>query len=269
MTARDPESDVPSANPPMGTRIRQARAAQGMTLRELARRIGVSPSFVSQLERNKVNASVGTLYNLVNALGMSMDELMTTTADGAADDTVTDPAADRPAATAGAPAPRPVPDQPTAAALDGFPTLAWNPEDERWPHVRHPVQRSTSRARISFPGVVWERLTQDADPFVDFLHVEYAPGSASCPEDEMMRHGGREYGYVLSGRLDVQIGFDTHTLEPGDAITFDSMAPHRLSNSYDESCQAIWFVVARRADDRSAGVPESSPNVTHLPSIHT
>lgn len=258
MTAREPEDEATPGSP-MGTQIRAARVAQGMTLRELARRIGVSPSFVSQLERNKVNASVGTLYALVNALGMSLDELMTSAADVPPDEPETPPRA-----TA-----RPAPAERTpAAALDTFPTLAWDPETERWPRVDHPVQRSGSRARIRFPGVVWERLTQDADPFIDFLHVEYAPGSASCPDDEMMRHGGHEYGYVLSGRLDVQVGFDTHSLEPGDAITFDSMTPHRLSNPFEESCQAIWFVVARRSDDRSADLVEPSPGVTHLPSIH-
>lgn len=263
MTAREPEEVADPVGAPMGTQIRKARTAQGITLRELARRIDVSPSFVSQLERNKVNASVGTLYNLVNALGMSLDELMTSAADAPADDEAP---------------PRPVPPvQPVraaasrttpASALDGFPTLSWDPEAERWPRVDHPVQRAGSRARISFPGVVWERLTQEADPFVDFLHVDYAPGSASCPDDEMMRHGGHEYGYILSGRLEVQVGFDTNELGPGDAITFDSMTPHRLSNPFEESCQAIWMVVARRSDDRSADIVEASASVTHLPSIH-
>lgn len=256
MTASEPGRAVDATAGPMGTQIRKARVAQGMTLRELARRINVSPSFVSQLETNKVNASVGTLYNLVSALGMSLDELMTTVSDPAP----VEPAAVTPAAS--------VPDRTPAAALDDFPTLAWDPETERWPRVEHPVQRSDSRARIRFPGVIWERLTQDADPFVDFLQVEYAPGSASCPDDEMMRHGGHEYGYVLSGRLDVQVGFDVHRLETGDAITFDSMTPHRLCNPYEESCHAIWFVVARREDDRSDDLVEPSPNVTHLPSIH-
>lgn len=260
MSAHEPEVDA-AAGSPVGTQIRKARVAQGMTLRALARRIDVSPSFVSQLERNKVNASVGTLYNLVSALGMSMDELMTTAADAPTDDEAPTTSVQAASAVAASHTP--------AAALDQFPpTLAWDPESERWPRVDHPVQRVGSRARIHFPGVVWERLTQAADPFVDFLQVEYAPGSASCPEDEMMRHGGHEYGYVLAGRLNVQVGFDSHVLEPGDAITFDSMSPHRLSNPYEESCEGIWFVVARRLDDRSAHIVEPSTNVTHLPSIH-
>jgi mannose-6-phosphate isomerase-like protein (cupin superfamily) len=114
-------------------------------------------------------------------------------------------------------------------------------------------------------GVAWERLTHDDDPYVDFLHVEYGPGSASCPPDDMVRHGGREYGHVVSGRLDVQVGFETHRLGPGDSIHFDSTTPHRLSNPYDEPCTAVWFVLARRDDER---VTAARPSTTaHLPGL--
>jgi quercetin dioxygenase-like cupin family protein len=65
-----------------------------------------------------------------------------------------------------------------------------------------------------------------------------------------VRHSGREYGYVLSGRLHVTIGFETHELGPGDSISFDSTMPHRLFNSDDEPAEAIWFVVGRRGDPR-------------------
>ena len=47
-----------------------------------------------------------------------------------------------------------------------------------------------------------------------------------------MRHMGREYGLVLSGRLRVTIGFDDeHELGPGDSIAFESSRPHRLENA--------------------------------------
>jgi quercetin dioxygenase-like cupin family protein len=114
-------------------------------------------------------------------------------------------------------------------------------------------------------GVAWERLTHDDDPYVDFLHVEYAPGSASCAPDDMMRHGGREYGHVLSGRLEVQVGFESYSLGPGDSIHFDSTTPHRLSNPHDQPCTAVWFVLARRDYDRAvAPTPAGS---SHLPGL--
>lgn len=46
-----------------------------MSLRELARRVGVSPSLVSQIELDRVNPSVSTLYALVTELGLTMSEV--------------------------------------------------------------------------------------------------------------------------------------------------------------------------------------------------
>jgi len=204
---------------PLGAAIRAVRESRGLSLREVSRRVGVSPSFVSQVETGKANPSVGTLYALVGVLGTSLDDLM-------GDATVVEEGALAPVST---------------------------PPADRWQPVEVPLQRATGRKRLEMTGVVWERLTHDHDPFVDFLHVEYAPGSESCAPEELMRHGGREYGHVLSGRLDVQIGFETYAVGPGDSIHFDSTTPHRLSNGYDEPCAAIWFVIARSADDRPNG----------------
>jgi len=100
-------------------------------------------------------------------------------------------------------------------------------------------------------GVTWERLTSTSDPSVEFLRLIYAPGSESCPEDSLMRHSGKEYGYVISGRLGVQVSFDRFDLGPGDSISFDSSAPHRLWAIDDRPAEAIWAVVGRQGDARS------------------
>ncbi len=223
MADSSPIPSEPSAEN-LGAAIRAAREARGLSLRELARRIEVSPSFVSQVERGKANPSVGTLYALVSVLGMSLNELL------------------------GGPAEPSWPGGPTA-----------------WPRIVAPVVRARERRRVQMSGVVWERLTAD-DPLVDFLHVEYGPGSASCPLDDMVRHGGREYGVIVTGRLEVQVGFETYSLEPGDSIHFDSSTPHRLSNPHDEPCTAVWFVLARRDDSRVA--PTATPSAwAHLPGL--
>ena len=65
----------------IGSRLREQRERQGLTLRALARRIGVSASLISQIERDKVNPSVSTLYALVRELGLTMGDLFA--ADGA------------------------------------------------------------------------------------------------------------------------------------------------------------------------------------------
>jgi transcriptional regulator with XRE-family HTH domain len=198
----------------LGQSVRAAREQRGLTLRELARRVNVSPSFVSQIELGKANPSVATLYSLLAELGTTLDDL--------------------------------IGESPVSSA----PELVEASPAEAWPPVDVPVQAAADRKRLEMSGVVWERLTRDHDPYVDFLHVEYAPGSSSCAPDQLMRHGGREYGYLLHGRLDIQVGFETYSLGSGDSIHFDSMTPHRLSNPYAEPCTAVWFVLARRDDDR-------------------
>ncbi|HXH97777.1 MAG TPA: helix-turn-helix transcriptional regulator, partial [Gaiellaceae bacterium] len=59
----------------VGSRLRLERERRGISLRELARRVGVSPSLVSQIELDRVNPSVSTLYAIVTELGMTMSDV--------------------------------------------------------------------------------------------------------------------------------------------------------------------------------------------------
>ena len=53
----------------IGKRLRDLRAAHELSLRQLAKLIGASPSLLSQIENGKVTPSVDTLYLLAGALG--------------------------------------------------------------------------------------------------------------------------------------------------------------------------------------------------------
>ena len=108
-------------------------------------------------------------------------------------------------------------------------------------------------------GVRWERLTHERDPDVEFLYVVYPVGAASCPEDALMTHGGREYGYVTSGTLGVQVGFEAYELGSGGSIAFDSSSPHRLWTIGGEPVHAIWVVIGREADPRTTMVSTTAP----------
>lgn len=194
----------------LGDRLRDERKKAGLSQRELARRLGLSPSLISQLEGGLSKPSVGTLYAIVTELGVSLDRVIR------GDD-------------------YDAPEKVTQSQN----RLVLHP-DER----RHIVLDS---------GVVWEQLTIDQEDGIDFLEAIYEVGGASTPDESLMRHEGREYGYVISGRLGIQIGFDVHELDPGDSIAFDSTTPHRLFNRGDEPVHAIWFVHGRGADVRAPG----------------
>ncbi len=193
-----------------GSRLREERVKAGLSQRELARRLGVSASLISQLEAGSSKPSVGTLYAIVTELDLSLDRLIR-----------------------GDLYERREPDR--EGHQSAGPLVH--------PHEREAIELDS--------GVRWEQLTSEREDGVDFLHAIYAVGGASTPDESLMRHNGREYGYVISGALGVQIGFDEYHLDPGDSISFDSTEPHRLFNRGDEPVHAVWFVVGR-----SAGGPD-------------
>jgi transcriptional regulator with XRE-family HTH domain len=208
----------------VGQRLRTARERVGLSLREVARRLDISASALSQIETGKSRPSVKTLYAITSELGLSMDELFV----------------DSPAPAAGEPAAPRTPEEAASATPDGG-------QGGPPPPI---VQRADARPSIDLDaGVTWQRLTAAHDPNVDFLQTTYHPGSSSSGSEKLVRHNGREYGVVLSGELELTVGFEKFTLGPGDACSFDSNEPHRLANPGSEPATAIWFVIGRRGSD--------------------
>src|SRR4026209_1557550 len=219
--------DRESLRDDLGLRLRAARERKNIGLRELARRLGVSASLISQIETGKSEPSINTLFAIVSELELPVNEIVfEPTHDGHPSPSGADKAGDgTPGRHPQDPSPVPVADAPDS-----------------------PVQRGTSRTSISLEsGVSWERLTSQPDHNVDFLLLRYPPGSESTPPHSLMRHNGTEYGYILSGRLQVTIGFETYEIGPGDSIAFDCTQPHRFATVGDETVEAVWFVVGRRA----------------------
>src|SRR6185437_6511124 len=60
----------------LGPRLREVRSAGGLSVRELARRVGCSASLISQIERGVAVPAVGVLYALAAELGSSLDYLL-------------------------------------------------------------------------------------------------------------------------------------------------------------------------------------------------
>lgn len=57
-------------------KLRAARVERNLSLRELSRRVGVSPSAISQIENGRARPSVSLLYAIVSELGVSLDALL-------------------------------------------------------------------------------------------------------------------------------------------------------------------------------------------------
>lgn len=128
----------------VGGRVRDARIAAGMTVRELARRIGVSASHVSQVERGIGAFSVPALYAVARELDVSMHSLL-------------DP-----------------PDELETVAVPGALDL----------EAEGVVQRAGKHPSIVLgAGPRWSRLTALGEEDAAFLEVVYAPRTARPAED--------------------------------------------------------------------------------------
>jgi transcriptional regulator with XRE-family HTH domain len=195
--------------------LRRAREAKGLSVRALAKQVGVSPSQISAVELGKSQPSAATLYGIAAELDLSIDELIfggqrSRSGNGAGGDSST-------------PGP----------ARSGETFIG-------------PVLRADERAEITLDtGVVWQRLTPGHERGIEFLHTIYDVGCSSDKDQAMARHSGHEWGLVLSGHLEVSLGFDRYELGPGDSISFDSMTPHLFRNVGDEPVHTVWFVLGR------------------------
>jgi transcriptional regulator with XRE-family HTH domain len=71
------EESAPRREPRrLGSRVGLLRTARQMSLRELGKRAGLSPSYLSCLERGQANPSIGTLRRLSVALAVELPELL-------------------------------------------------------------------------------------------------------------------------------------------------------------------------------------------------
>jgi transcriptional regulator with XRE-family HTH domain len=210
---RMPPTDLSS----LGLRIRAERERQGVSLRTLAREVGVSASMISQIETAKSRPSVSTLYAITSALGMSIEDVFRPPDGG------TESPASVDVVTPGA----------------GLAALV---ELGRLPALVRPSDRQILRLDS---GVTWERLSEVPGQPIDFLLVTYAPGGMSSGSGEPMRHGGAEYGFLLSGALVLTLGTELIEVRAGDSFSFESTIPHGYRNDGTEAAVGVWFVMER------------------------
>jgi transcriptional regulator with XRE-family HTH domain len=206
-------------DPPVGERIREERIKRGVSLRGLARDIGVSASLISQIETGKCRPSVSTLYALTTALGVSIEGVFEV------------PAAEHV--------------ELVAAASSLAPALAPPVRPPGMPSVREtgPLTRPGDREVLELDsGVVWERLGHVPGAHVDFLRVTYPPGASSSVVGDLMRHSGAEYAHLIEGELVLTLGADEHHLIAGDSVSFPSSIPHRYRNDGQVPSVGVWFV---------------------------
>jgi transcriptional regulator with XRE-family HTH domain len=199
-----------------------------MSLREVARQLGVSPSFISQMENGKSQPSVATLYSMAQLLDVSIDELFEKDAPTA------EPAMSAPLAMV----------DPVHGAVSrsdfSSPADAWD-RDGSAERIAIVVPQERPRL-VMDSGVIWEQLAASGDRSLDFMEIIYPAGASSTTDGRMLRHQGREYGYLISGTLEITFGFDTYPLRAGESMCLDPSVPHLLTNPGKVPARGIWVV---------------------------
>jgi transcriptional regulator with XRE-family HTH domain len=233
--------DTVSASEPvvnLGIRLKRLREKSGMSVRGLARQLGVSPSFVSQIENGKSQPSVATLYSLSQQLGASIDELFATNIDEAEAPKIA--VGEHEAVLPGVPVAPVSHAAPVSRSGLGSPADAWPREQVlarlsiTTPGTRHSLEMDS--------GVIWNQLANNTGPGLDFIEIIYPPHSSSTNDQRMLQHVGFEFGYVVEGELEITVGFEVFTLHAGEAVGFDSAQPHLLANRTDHPARGIWCV---------------------------
>jgi DNA-binding XRE family transcriptional regulator/quercetin dioxygenase-like cupin family protein len=223
----------------IGRRLAAHRGLRGMRVAELAREVGVTPSLISQIERGLSRPSVSTLFAIAQALDVPVDAFFRE------------------------------PPQPAAAARPGGPSgpggLGWPADAASGLPVAGPGQmpaegrykvRRGGRAVIDIEGGVrWERLTRSTLDHLDFFELVYEPGAESHPRQ--YTHPGTEMVLVMSGCLEITIGFERYLLEPGDSIDFPSSMPHRYVNPAAETARAVTVILYDCPGDAGQAPPDA------------
>ncbi|HEY3683086.1 MAG TPA: XRE family transcriptional regulator [Streptosporangiaceae bacterium] len=217
----------------IGRRLAALRGDRRVRVTDLAREVGVSPSLISQIERGQSRPSVSTLFALSQALGVPVDAFFRE---------------DAPEAPGG-------PDGPDRPEGPGVPDAAAAPAGQA--ESRYVVRRG-DRASIDIEGGVrWERLTPATLRDLDFLELVYGPHAESNPT--LYTHPGVEMVLMMTGTLEIHVGFERYRLKAGDSMHFPSSMPHRYVNPAGTTSRAVTVIVHDGAGAVDTGRPPPRP----------
>lgn len=174
----------------LGADLRALRKQRGVTLSDLAERLGRSVGWLSQVERDLSEPSVGDLRRISAALDVPMSMLF---------------------GHAAAP-----------ACEAGY------------------VVRAGARRQIGSGegGLFEELLSPDLTDDFEMVHSIFAPRSRA---GETIQRATQEVGFVVSGKLDLQIEDRLFTVGPGDSFRIRGER-HEWLNPYDEPAVTIWVI---------------------------
>ncbi|MCL2819056.1 MAG: XRE family transcriptional regulator [Actinomycetia bacterium] len=98
------------------------------------------------------------------------------------------------------------------------------------------LETGTADAPLDFYSLAKGKISRHMNPFL--IDV------AAHQKRDLDSHEGEEFIHVMEGLLEIEYGKDTFVLEPGDSIYYDSIVPHQVRCSGDESARILAVVYA-------------------------
>ena len=88
-------------------------------------------------------------------------------------------------------------------------------------------------------GVRWEWLIANAQKnMMEPVLVELSEGAETTGD---VPHEGEEFGYVLEGRIAIQLGNKLHTCKKGEAFYYTAGKPHSIINKGKGKAKFLWI----------------------------
>jgi transcriptional regulator with XRE-family HTH domain len=201
-----PRKAAPSASDDpmrqMGHEIRTLRRLRGMTMTELANKVGKTVGFLSQIERGLSRPSLITLQALGDALDVPVGWLFSN--------------AERGGQAAGA--------------------------EARYVVRRNQRRKLSYSmlASTDYLGMEDYLATPDLNRSMAIGVTTFHPGSTTGDEPEVLRFD--LINFIRLGRLELSVDDEIVMLDVGDTFYLPSATPYRLRNTGAEPAEIIWIV---------------------------
>lgn len=106
-------------------------------------------------------------------------------------------------------------------------------------HSRRPLP-------VHSEGISKELLSPPAATLTGIM-VTVEPGGGTA---ESYAHSGHEFGYVLTGEVELTVDATTYTLKTGDSFAFKSTLMHSFRNNGAERCLILWVNTTKPSEVR-------------------
>lgn len=179
----------------LGAKIRSFRQLRGLSQKHLADLTGVTPSTISQVEKNLIYPSLPALFRIAESLSIDMA---------------------------------------TFFKDHGLAKASFvHPREKRSPLPLERAAKGEAEAELLLPPDGASRVQA---ALVRIRQGKKLPG-------HFLIHKGEEFGYLLSGRLEMTVDNESYELHAGDTVHLPKNTPGGWSNTGEGVAELLWITV--------------------------